>query len=67
LLAKGYANHVCWYPDYLNLGDLGLTDDQGHVVMVGAKGPTRYSAHTNDRLLHTWDSAALPSQLIIIY
>ncbi|HEY89377.1 MAG TPA: hypothetical protein G4N98_06555 [Thermoflexia bacterium] len=67
LLAKGYANHVCWYPDYLNLGDLGLTDDQEHVVMVGSKGPTRYSAHTNDRLLYPWDSAVLPSQLIIIY
>ncbi len=28
-----------------------------HVVMVGAIGPYRYSAHTNDRLKYSWSSS----------
>jgi hypothetical protein len=66
LLAKGYASHVCWLPQYLNSGDLGLTNG-GHIVMVGAVSPVRYSAHTNDRLLYSWNASTFPSQLIITY
>ncbi|MDY7079541.1 MAG: amidase domain-containing protein [Chloroflexota bacterium] len=40
----------------LSTGDIAFISDFSHVVMVAAKGPYRYSAHTHDRWLHSWVS-----------
>ncbi len=41
---------------YLGIGDIAFIPNQ-HVVMVSAINPTRYSAHTYDRLNVSWDSS----------
>jgi len=38
-------------------GDLAYLPDKSHIVMIGAINPLRYSGHTNDRLLYTWNSS----------
>ncbi len=44
------------YLSSLKAGDVAFIP-WGHVVMVGATGPHRYSAHTNDRRKYTWSSS----------
>ena len=41
----------------LQPGDIAWTGDLGHVVVYSAVNPSRYTAHTNDRLRKNWDSS----------
>ncbi len=48
-----------WYSNLtsLKVGDIAFRGDYGHVVMVGAVNPHRYSAHTSDRKIYSWHSS----------
>ena len=41
----------------LQPGDIAWTGDLGHVVVYSGVNPSRYTGHTNDRLLKNWDSS----------
>jgi hypothetical protein len=51
--------------NYIGVGDIAFIPHQ-HVVMVSAIGPTRYSAHTMDRLNVSWDASINQYMLIFV-
>lgn len=63
LIAKGYGVGFCPNPpgsdpgNLVSKGDIAFTASYGHVVMISSVGPTRFSAHTNDRLDVLWNSS----------
>ncbi|WP_041455056.1 amidase domain-containing protein [Anaerolinea thermophila] len=48
-----------WYSNLtsLQVGDIAFTGNYSHVVMVGAVSPHRYSGHTSDRKIYSWNSS----------